>query len=685
MPAVFQEIDWMGDRMLVVGLSGNFSAEDTDLAPGMADYFCHDAAACVIKDGVLLAAAEEERFNRIKKTTKFPVNAIRACLAKASVSPAEIDAVGHYFREDFIDQALNELYMNYTQLPLRYSRELITERLKSEFDLDLPDDRLIYAHHHDAHALSCFVQSGMQEALVVVMDGQGEEHSITIYRGYRGRLETLATYEINKSLGWLYQRAITLLGYSIGDEYKVMGLAPYGNPATYGELFDALYTLGEDGRYELHRRTLGDHPIAGIFFSNGFLPRRKGEKFTQQHMDFAAGLQQMLEKIAMHVLTYWAKSTGLPNLCFVGGVAHNSSLNGAILRSGMFREVFIHPASHDAGAAEGAALSAAYQLGAGPYSQPRLRSASLGPSLGELPEIEEKLNSWSAVIEFEHAADIVESAAQLLAAGSVLGWAHGASEFGPRALGNRSILADARPSQNKSKINAMVKKREAYRPFAPVVTPEAANTYFDMPATIANHDFMSFVVAVREDRKQELGAVTHVDGSARLQIIDPESNGRFYRLVKRFGELTGTPVLLNTSFNNNAEPIVHTVEDALTCFLTTDIDFLAIEEFLIRRRPGRSLALNDFILEFRPVTRLARYSRLTTTGEREVIHEIYLDYATGPHAEVSPTLFPLLEAADGSRTLSSLGSISGGLSDDIRKDLYKLWQERFFTLRPESA
>jgi decarbamoylnovobiocin carbamoyltransferase/7-O-carbamoyltransferase len=206
-----------------------------------------------------------------------------------------------------------------------------------------------------------------------------------------------------------------------------------------------------------------------------------------------------------------------------------------------------------------------------------------------------------------------------------------------------------------------------------------------MPETRANHDFMSFVVAVREDRKQELGAVTHVDGSARLQIIDPESNARFYRLVKRFGQLTGTPVLLNTSFNNNAEPIVHTVEDALTCFLTTDIDFLAIEEFLIRRRPGHSLALNDFILEFRPVTRLARYSRLTTTGEREVIHEIYLDYATGPRAEVSPTLFALLEAADGSRTLSSLGSISGGLSEELRKDLYTLWQERFFTLRPESA
>lgn len=308
-------------------------------------------------------------------------------------------------------------------------------------------------------------------------------------------------------------------------------------------------------------------------------------------MDLAAGLQHKLEEIVLHVLKYWADQTRLSAMCFTGGVAHNSSLNGTILRSGLFDEVFIHPASHDAGAAEGAAIAAAYKLGAAPFEQPRLRSASLGPSLGEPDEIERTLNSWKTMVDYEHLTDVVETAAELLTDGAVLGWAQGCSEFGPRALGNRSIIADARPRENRNKINAMVKKRESFRPFAPVVTPEDAATYFDFPKTRANYDFMSFVIDVREDRREELGAVTHVDGTARVQVIDPATNEQFYRLVRRFGDRTGTPVLLNTSFNNNAEPIVQTVQDVLTTFLTTDLDALVIGDFLVRRRkddPPRS-------------------------------------------------------------------------------------------------
>ena len=521
----------------------------------------------------------------------------------------------------------------------------------------------------------------MPEALVVVIDARGEVHSGTIYHGRGGQLQVLGTYDMLRSLGALYVYTIQLLGYTLGDEYKVMGLAPYGNPDTYRDVFDSLFSLGEEGEYFIQPDTMNVNPVAAAFFRQGFRPRRKGEKFSQRHMDVAAGLQQLVERAVLHILTHWARRTGLENLCFVGGVAHNSTLNGKILRSALFRQVFIHPASHDAGAAEGAALASARQLGKPVPAQPRMRSAAWGPSLGTLTDIERTLRAWGQVVAYEKAADPVASAADLLAGGAVLGWAHGRSEFGPRALGNRSIVADARPGENKTRINAMVKKREAYRPFAPVVTPEAADTYFDLPATTANYDFMSHVVPVRAERRQELGAVTHIDGSARLQIVDPEINERFYRLVARFGELTGTPVLLNTSFNNNAEPIVQTVEDVLTCFLTTDLDAVFIEDFVVTRKPALDAALDDFVPRFRPVTRLAKRVGADASGEPGSRHEIYLEYGeSAPRAEVSPELFAVLAGVDGKSTLRSLAG--GTLTDSLRKELLQLWQERFFGLRP---
>jgi predicted NodU family carbamoyl transferase len=663
--------------MLVLGLSGGFAGESWNLAPDVKILFTHDAAACLIRDGELVAAVEEERLNRIKKTVKFPVNAVRACLDLASVSATEIDAVGHYFPEWLMNEGLNGIYRAFPMTPVRTARELHMGHLRDGLGFDLPDDRLFYFEHHVSHAMSVFARSGMKEALVVAMDGRGERDSTTIFHGSNGQLVPLAAHDGDKSLGMFYVTAIESLAYRFGDEYKVMGLAPYGNHDTYRKLFGEMYALKDDGDYtivsleELRART---SPM-----------RRMGEEFTQDHKDFAAGLQHVLETIAMHIISYWAKSTGLRNLCFVGGVAANSSLNGVILRSGLFDEVFIHPASHDAGAAEGAALMAADRLGTSPFGLPRMRSASVGPSLGTARKVEDALEAWGALVEYERSSDIVEDAARLLADGAVLGWAHGRSEFGPRALGNRSILADARPPENKEKINAMVKKRESFRPFAPVVTPEAATTYFDLPETRANYDFMSFVVDVREDRRAELGAVTHVDGTARIQIIDPVSNERFYRLVRRFGELTGTPVLLNTSFNNNAEPIVQSVQDVLTCYLTTGLDFLVIEDFVVRRREGSSLALDSLVVKYRPITRMAKRTWLTPAGTREVSHSIFLDVVPWQTAIISPSVFAILEAADGKQSLAALAEVVGGLTDDIRRELYSLWQDRYFTLEPSST
>ena len=662
--------------MLVLGISGGFSGEETELLPNFpADAF-HDAAACLVRDGMTVAAVEEERLNRIKKTSKFPVNAIRACLDAAGASPRDIDAVGHYFHEEFVDSLLDELYLDNPGVPVRHSRDLISERLAGALAIELPAGRLLQIEHHVSHALSVFHRSGMPEALVVVADGRGEAESCTVFHGRHGELTPLGTYNVRKSLGVFYQTGTELLGYGLGDEYKVMGLAPYGNAATYRDLFTGLYTLRDNGDYDLK-------PLLRVAARGDITPRRKGDAFTQEHKDFAAALQETLEKLAMHVLGHWAERTGLRNLCFVGGVAHNSTLNGLILRSGLFDQVFVHPAAHDAGSAEGAALAAAARLGEPAPPRQRMRDAFLGPALGAPGDIAGRLRDWSDLVECEWLPDPVESGAALLADGAVIGWAQGPSEFGPRALGNRSILADARPAANRDRINAMVKKREGYRPFAPAVTPDAADTYFEIPRTRANYDFMSFVVAVRPERRGELGAVTHVDGSARVQVVDPSCNARFHRLVRRFGELTGTPVLLNTSFNNHCEPIVQSVDDAIACYLTTELDYLIVGDYLLRRRAGGDLPLDGLVPALRPVTRLSSTSRVTRAGERVTEYRIYLDQVTRPDAQVTAGVFALLEAADGVRTLDCLARLGGGkLTPEAAQELHGLWQRRFIQLLP---
>ncbi|MHC5905153.1 carbamoyltransferase family protein [Streptomyces sp. S6] len=659
--------------MLTIGLNGNFSPENSDIVPGLREYMYHDAAAALVQDGVLIAAVEEERLNRIKHTTKFPVNAVRACLELAGATPADIDAVGYYFPERYLDLMLNGLYADHPAVPLGYSRQLTRARLKEALNWDLPDDRLVHASHHRAHALSGLTRSGMAEALVVVLDGMGEDSSGTVFGATGGELEPLTKFAMHKSLGLLYLNATRHLGFRFGDEYKVMGLAPYGDPAAFRDVFESMYTLGPDGDYEFPPHALAFEYVTNMFFSRGMPPRRSFESLEQCHKDFAAGLQEMLEKIVLHVLAHWSRSTRHTRLVFSGGVAHNSSLNGAILRSGLFTEMFVHPASHDAGTAEGAALLAQESLTGTVRLKERMRGASLGPALGSAKDVEEKVAAWSGLVEYERPDDVVEETARLLAGGAVVGWAQGRSEFGPRALGHRSILADPRPAGNRTRINAMIKKRESFRPFAPMVVAEAADTYFDLTDTTAHHDFMSFVVDVRPEHREHLGAVTHVDGTARVQTVDPETNPRVHRLITRFGALTGTPVLLNTSMNNNAEPIVQSVEDVLTCLLTTDLDCAVVDDLLVRRRPGFLAALDSLVLTFRPVTRLVR----TVGPGGAVSHEILLDYATGPRAAVSPELFAVLEKADGTRPV-------GPLAEETRTELHALWQQRFFTLTPAS-
>jgi carbamoyltransferase len=400
-----------------------------------------------------------------------------------------------------------------------------------------------------------------------------------------GEFTSIRELGVESSLGLFYTGMTRVIGYDHFDEYKVMGLAPYGDPSRYRDLFKTLYKLAPDGCYQLR-------PSAPYVAWNSLKTtaefntlRRKGGEFTQAHMDFAASLQETLEVIAMHVIGWFRENTGKSVLGYAGGVAHNCTLNGKLLLSGMFDDVFVQPAAHDAGTAVGAALYADRLRSGGVNRQARrLDHVLYGNPIPEGDLIEQRLADWSVAIRYERLQNTAQSAARLIADGAVIGWVQGRSEFGPRALGNRSILADPRPEQNRERINMMIKKREGYRPFAPSVLEESLHEYFEVPAQVRSLPFMIFVVPVRADKQAGLGAITHTDGTARVQTVSREQNSTYWQLIREFGNITGVPMLLNTSFNNNAEPIVESVDDAIACYLTTELTHLVVGDYLVTRR-----------------------------------------------------------------------------------------------------
>lgn len=463
------------------------------------------------------------------------------------------------------------------------------------------------------------------------------------------------------------------------EEYKVMGLAPYGDPRRYRDALKSLYDLLPKGNYVIHQDKY-------YSLHTAIKPRKKGEPITQAHMDFAASLQEALETIVFHVLSYFKTFTGEKNLCLAGGVAQNCTLNGKILRSGMFEKVFVQPASYDAGCAIGAALYIELQ------SAPATRISKLehmywGSDIGDEQTIPSDLLAWKDFIDIEIVDDICQTAAELMAEGNVIGWAQGCSEFGPRALGNRSILADPRPAENKDIINAMVKKREAFRPFAPSVLEEEADLFFEMPAGVEKLPFMSFVVKVREEKQESLGAITHFDGTARIQTVSKQTNERFWSLITAFKKLTGIPMLLNTSFNNNAEPIVNSVEDAVVCFLTTKLHYLFVGDYIARKKSINNesyLTLSPSL----PKHLTLRQNRAVTSkdGTFKNSYEISCSFEERLNANISAEAFELLLKVDGLKTLADLLPMNA-ISDNseigqLLDEILELWSQRLIVLRP---
>lgn len=612
--------------------------------------FVHDSAAVLLEDGRVVSAIEEERLNRIKHTDKAPLSAIEFVLKNRGVGLEEVDLIAVYGLEEGLNFFLRDFYLKHPEAKgLLDIKAVIREKLSFRFGSEIDEEKLVFVEHHLAHGVSTFYMSGFNDSLVLTVDGKGDGLSGMVLKGDGDGLEVIDTFSEQHSLGAYYVNVINYLGYDMFDEYKVMALAPYGEPSIYREIFNRFYTMLPQGRYEINSQ----------FFSVLHLltlPRRRGEPFTQAHKNIAAALQESLEKIVMHILRHHRQQTGLTHLCLAGGVAHNSSMNGKIVYSGLFEKVFVQPAAHDAGCALGAALHA-YRTHCGGGPPPvrcPLKHVYWGTHIGEGEELRKKLERWGRFVQIRKEHNITGKAAELMAGGAIIGWAQGRSEFGPRALGNRSILADPRPEKNKVLINDMIKKRESYRPFAPAVLAEYAEDYFELPVSMADFPFMTIVLKVKKEKRNILGAVTHVDGSARVQTVSRDTNPRFWELIEAFRTVTGVPVLLNTSFNNQVEPIVDNVDDVVTCFLTTDLEYLVVGDYFMTKK---SIDYRDYlgmVLAMGMHNELYQTKKYISFNENSVIHEIGSHVGGRWKTAISPQVFALIRESDGEKTLKEL-------------------------------
>jgi carbamoyltransferase len=549
-----------------------------------------DAAAALVVDGRLVAAAEQERFTRKKHTGDFPIDAIRYCLADAGISIDEIDEIAHGFdyapyRELYTgDEVSRELYQQV------FSRDALLAQVHRAFP-GLPDNKVFSVNHHLAHAASAAYTSGWDECLVVVNDAMGETESLSVYDFHDGELERLHTVSANDSIGILYSLITLHLGFDFNsDEYKIMGLAPYGDRAHFRSFFEKAVELCSDGSIRIpilkmnHSREERESYLATrAWLDHNLIPRRlRNHSVNSTHEDVAAALQECLERVVMHVCEHFGRQTGLRRVALAGGVALNCTANGKLLRSGLFDEVYVQPVAGDDGVALGAAL---YRTSlAQKIPNRRFPVPLVGPKYSD-SAIEAALRRFDGKVQWQH-LDCLQStcmcAARLIANGRVIAWYRGRMEYGPRALGNRSILADPRRPEMRDRINAMVKKREAFRPFAPACSVEEAHRWFDVaPGT--QLPYMISIVDVRPEFRATLPAITHVNGSARLQTVSVNDNPDFHALLIAVGETTGRQIVLNTSFNVKGQPIVNTPEEAIETFLGTGIEFLFLENFYVTR------------------------------------------------------------------------------------------------------
>jgi carbamoyltransferase len=598
---------------------------------GISAYY-HDSAAALLRDGQVVAAAQEERFTRKKHDAGFPYEAIRSCLASTGTQLAEIDHVAFYDKPFLKFERLLETYLAFaprgfssfrSALPVwvkdkLFQRSQIVKALKELSPKIKWDEKLLFSEHHLSHAASAYYPSPFKSAAVLTMDGVGEWTTTSVAIGKGRDLKVTKEIHFPHSLGLLYSAFTYYTGFKVNSgEYKVMGLAPYGNPVFKEKILENLIDLKDDGSFRLNLEyfdyctglTMTNDKFAELF---GGPARKSEDRLTQREMDLAASIQAVTEEVVLKLASGIQKETGEKNLCLAGGVALNCVANGKLARSGIFERLWMQPAAGDAGGALGAAMVAYHLFNQKPRTvgeSDAMRGGYLGPQFST-EEIERRLRRAGAVFETLSDEALIGACAGALADGSALGWFQGRMEFGPRALGARSIIGDARSPSMQKTLNLKVKYRESFRPFAPAVLAEDAEKYFDIKG---ESPYMLLVADVAEEQRiamsdeqkalfgidklnvprSSIPAVTHVDYSARIQTVHKETNPKFHQLVSSFKEKTGCPVVVNTSFNVRGEPIVGSPEDAFRCFMGTEIERLAVGNcFLKKENQDPKLKLN---------------------------------------------------------------------------------------------
>ncbi len=664
--------------MLILGITGGIDSvfETAMLAhTGLG----HDSAAVLLENGKVVSGIEEERINRIKHTNKLCSSAAGFCLRTAQKTIGDLDAIAIYASEDFLNAKLKEFGIHTPELNVfAHIRHLYQSLFEREFGVSLSQDIFQFVHHHLAHTAASYYLSGFDKALVLTIDGEGDDISAMVADANGKDFNVLRTKSVPDSLGHFYLKVIAFLGYKDFDEYKVMGLAPYGNAAIYRQKFNRFYDLLPEGEYAIHQdRIMEMYEL--------LQPRRRDDPFTQVHMDIAAALQEALEAIVFHMLRHFQQATGHTRLVISGGVGQNSSMNGKILCSGLFEDVFLPSFAGDSGCAYGAAAYVAHNM------QPELPFARVSHAYWGTPihddEVDSALAVWSAFLHIEKMANRSEQVADLIAGGAVIGWVQGRSEFGPRALGNRSILADPRVASHKETINAMIKMREGYRPFAPSILEERVRDFFEVPGRHGDFPFMSFVLNVKPEWREQLPAITHVDGSARLQTVSRAGNPRYWELIDAFGGKTGIPILLNTSFNNNAEPIVDSIDDAVVCYLTSGLDYLVVGDYLARKKDWQPEDLTGLIVSLPKAGGLIREDRYVSNSERGFSYALAWNYNFARRHALSEVGYKLLQAADGEQSVGQLMAGLGFVKEQraqVLQELPGLWSDRLLVLRPDS-
>jgi len=597
--------------------------------------FYHDSAACLMVDGNIVAAAQEERFSRIKHDASFPTNAIKFCLSRAGIRPSQLHNVVFYEKPFLKFERLFETYLAFAPrgfssfakaIPLwvkdkLFQKQIIAKELAENFDEAVDwSQKLLFSEHHISHAASAFFPSPFKDAAVLTLDGVGEWTTSSVGVGSGNKLEILKEMRFPHSLGLLYSAFTYYTGFKVNSgEYKVMGLAPYGSPIYYDLIMDKLVDVADDGSFQLDMSYFGF--ATGMTMTNKKFdrlfgaPRRIPEtNLTQREMDLAASIQKVTEEIILRIGKSVARETGHKKLCLAGGVALNCVANGLLVREGVFEDIWIQPAAGDAGGALGAA-AATWHIH---YNKERhcsikhdaMQGAYLGPEYSE-EEIGNELIDAGARFETIEGSQLFETVAQYLANQKAVGWMQGRMEFGPRALGNRSIIADPRSPLMQKQLNMKVKFRESFRPFAPSVLFEDVEEWFDCSV---QSPYMLLVADVAEDKRRSMSAnekslfgieklnvprsivpaITHVDYTARLQTVHKHTNPTYHALLSKFKEITGVPLLVNTSFNIRGEPIICNPTDAFRCFMGTDLDILVIGNHVLSKEDQEPSLLENY-------------------------------------------------------------------------------------------